>query len=570
MPQTPRPPAAPAPARAPTLGLLALSAALGLPVALHAQPLPSAGSLLEETRRPPAPTLPSATPPRVVDAPARPVLELPEGAAVDVRAFRLSGHRSFDDATLQALLAPFGGRRLDLRGLNEAAAALTRHYQRNGHLLSYAYLPAQRVDGGVVELAVLEGRIEAVQVVTAQEVRLADRVVQAHTDVLVSKGEAPEPVLQARVERQLLLLNDIPGVTARAAFTPGATTGGADLVVSVAEDEPLVTRLEYSNHGSSATGPHRAGLTLQFRDLFGVGDSTVARGVVSNRGGLVTGSLATQVPVGGDGWRLGASVSRLKYQLGGSFSALGAVGRADTVGLDASYPLRRSVDHNVWLRAGVDVKRLADELLTLGEATRKHNRVGELGLTLDGRDRLGGLGGLSTLSATVSMGQLRVPGQPVAEWRKALLQAAREQALVGNTRLYLRLLAQTTGGRLDSSEKLGLGGAGGVRAYGPGELSVDVGRLVTLELRQAVDLLGGSVVASVFHDRASGSIDRGSALPGNDATLSATGLGLQWNGSLAGSGLALTASLAWRGGRVPTSDESDPRPRLYLQLQITP
>jgi hemolysin activation/secretion protein len=566
MPHLPHPPAAPAPA----LRLLALVAVLGLPAVAAAQAAPSAGSLLEESRRPPAPTLPPATPPRVVDAPARPVLELPEGASVEVRAFRISGHRSFDDATLQPLLAPFTGRRLDLRGLNEAAAALTRHYQRNGHLLSYAYLPAQRVDGGVVELAVLEGRIEAVQVVTAQEVRLADRVVQAHTDALVSQGEAPEPVLQARVERQLLLLNDIPGVTARAAFTPGASTGGADLVVSVAEDEPLVTRFEYNNHGSSSTGPHRGGITLQFRDLFGAGDSTVARGFVSNRGGLVTGSLATQVPVGGDGWRLGASLSRLKYQLGGSFSALGAVGRADTVGFDASYPLRRSVDQNVWLRAGVDFKRLTDELLTLAETTQKRNQVGELGLSMDGRDQLWGRLGLSSLSATASMGQLSVPGRPQAEWRKAVVQAAREQVLAGNTRLYLRLLAQTTGGRLDSSEKLGLAGAGGVRAYAPGELSVDIGRLVTLELRQAIDLLGGSVVASLFHDRASGSIDRGSALPGNDATLSATGLGLQWNGSVAGAGLALTASLAWRGSRVPTSDESDPRPRLYLQLQITP
>jgi hemolysin activation/secretion protein len=563
MPQLPLPPTATVSAA----GRWAVVLALGLPAATLAQTPPSAGSLLEETRRPTAPALPSTTPPRVLEAPARPTLELPEGASIEVRAFRLSGNRSFDDATLQPLLAAFVGRRLDLRGLNEAAAALTRQYQRNGHLLSYAYLPAQKVEGGVVELAVLEGRIESVQVVTAQEVRLDDRVVQAHTDALVSKGDAPEAVLQQRVERQLLLLNDIPGVTARAAFTPGGSTGGADLVVSVAEDEPLVTRFEYSNHGSSSTGPHRAGVSLQFRDLFGLGDSTIARGFVSNRGGLTTGSLATQVPVGGDGWRLGASLSRLKYQLGGSFSAIGAVGRADTVGLDASYPLRRGVDNNVWLRAAVDFKRLHDELLTLAISTRKRNHVGELGLTIDGRDSFGGV---STLAATANAGQLRLVDRPVTEWRKLTVQAAREQTLSGSTRLYVRALGQTTGSRLDSSEKLGLAGPSGVRAYAPGELSVDIGRLVTLELRHGIDLLGGNVVASLFHDRASGSIDRGSSVAGNDAELSATGFGLSWNGSVGGAGVGLTASLAWRGSRVPTSDPSDPRPRLYLQLQVTP
>lgn len=557
----------PAPtAHFPAPGLLALLLLFGA-LGATAQQTPSAGSLLEETRRTAPPPLPPTTAPRVIEAPARPTLELPEGASVAVQSFRISGNRSFADDVLQPLLAGFAGRRLDLRGLNEAAAALTRHYQRNGHLLSYAYLPAQKVEAGVVELAVLEGRIDSVQVVTAQDVRLADRVVQAHTDALVSQGDTPEPVLQARVERQLLLLNDIPGVTARAAFTPGASTGGADLVVSVAEDEPLVTRFEYSNHGSSATGPHRGGLTLQFRDLFGVGDSTLARAFVSNRGGLVTGSLATQVPVGGDGWRFGGSLSRLKYQLGGSFSALGAVGQADTVGLDASYPLRRSVDNNIWLRAAVDFKRLHDELLTLGRSTHKRNHVGELGLTIDLRDSLGGV---NTLASTATAGQLRLPGLPVTEWRKLSLQAAREQTLSGRTRLYLRAQAQTTGGTLDSSEKLGLAGAGGVRAYAPGELSVDVGHLVSIELRHGIDLLGGNIVASVFHDRASGSIDRGSSLAGNEAQINATGFGLSWNGSLAGAGLSLNASLAWRGSRLPTSDPSDPRPRLYLQLQVTP
>jgi len=562
--RTALPPAAPRLWAAPLFVLLAAGA--WLPTATGQTP-PSAGTLLEETRRPAAPALPSATPPRVVEPLARPTLDLPEGASVAVNAFRISGNRSFGNDVLEPLLAGFVGRRLDLRGLNEAASVLTRHYQRNGHLLSYAYLPAQRVDGGVIELAVLEGRIESVQVVTAQDVRLTDRVVQAHTDRLVSRGETPEPVLQAAVERQVLLLNDIPGVTARAAFTPGSSTGGADLVVSVAEDEALVTRLEYNNHGGSSTGPHRAGLTLQFRDLFGVGDNTVARGIVSNRGGLVTGSLSTQVPVGGDGWRFGASLSRLQYQLGDSFAELGAVGRADTLGLEASYPLRRSVDSNIWLRAGFDLKQLKDDLLALGTGTRKRSTSGDLGLSVDLRD---GFGGVNAFSGSSTFGQLRRTDQPTREWRKVNLQAAREQVLAGNTRLYLRGLYQGSTTGLDSAEKLGLSGAGAVRGYTAGELSVDQGRLVTIELRQAFDLLGGGVVASLFHDRASGSIDRTSALPGNDVTLHSTGLGLAWNGSVGGTGVGLTASLAWRGSREPTADPSDPRPRFFVQLLLTP
>ncbi len=538
---------------------LALMLTIGWPAGAQSPP-PSAGQLLQETRPIAPPTLPSQTPPRLIDAPVRPTVSMPEGAAVTVSEFRITGATSYAAETLAALVRPWLGKRLDIRGLNEAAGALTRHYQANGHLLSYAYLPAQRVADGVIELAVLEGKLEGVQIVTAQDVRLRDEVVQAHTDPLL----APGPLLQPAVERQLLLLNDIPGVAARAAFTPGANTGGAEMVVSVAEDEPLQLRADFNNHGGKSTGEYRAGLTLQFRDLFGWGDSSTARGVVSDKGSLVTGSLNTSVPLGGQGWRAGASLSRLKYQLAGDFRRLGAVGTADTVGVDMSYALRRSADANVALRAGLDHKRLRDELQLIGVSTGKRNDTGELSGSFDWRDDIGGL---SAGSMAFTAGQLRVAGAPRSEWSKLGAQAARQQQIRGPFSLYFRLAAQTTSGSLDSSEKLGLGGASAVRSYAPGEVSVDHGVLASMELRYALDFLGGNVVGSLFHDYGGGQINRAApGTPGNDPELNGTGFGLSWSNG----GLGLNASIAWRGSRLPTTDASDPRPRLYLQVFVTP
>lgn len=544
----------------PLRALLLLAAA----TSALAQTAPDSGQLLEETRRPAPPALPSQTPPRLIEAPVRPTLNLPDGVSVTVSEFRIVGATSFPAATLTELVKPWAGKRLDIKGLNEAAGALTRHYQSNGHLLSYAYLPAQRVADGVIELAVLEGKLEGVQIVTAQDVRLRDEVIQAHTDSLTGPG----PLLQADVERKLLLLGDIPGVTARAAFTPGATTGGAEMVVSVAEDEPLQMRADFSNHGGKSTGQYRLGLTLQFRDLFGWGDSTTARGVVSDKGSLVTGSLSSSVPVGGDGWKLGANLSRLKYHLAGSFRSASAVGQADALGFDASYPLRRATDGSFYLRAGFDHKRLRDELQTLGTVTAKRNDSGDLGASFDYRDALGGV---SAGSATLTMGQLRVAGdqgrEPRKEWRKLGVQLVRHQAISGPWSLYGRIAAQKSGMTLDSSEKLGLGGAGAVRAYASGETSVDHGAVASLELRYGLDFLGGKVVGSLFHDYGGGQVNRGATgQPGNDPELNGTGFGLSWSSG----GIGLNASLAWRGSRIPTTDGADPRPRLFLQMFITP
>lgn len=559
IPTTPRTFAPRRTARFPALGtglLLALAAA-GIAQSQTAPP-PDAGQLLEETRRQNAPALPARAPARIIDAPVRPTVTMPEGMTVTPSAFRISGALSFDAGVLTELVQPWVGRKLDINGLNEATGVITRHYQAAGHVLSYAYLPAQRVADGVIEIAVLEGRVEAVQVVAAQDARLQDGVVQAHTAHL----SAPGPLLQPQVERALLLLNDIPGVTARGAFTPGASPGAADLVVSVAETEPLDLRFDVSNHGSRSTGEYRAGMSLQLRDLFGLGDATTVRGLVSDRGSLLSGTLATTMPLGGAGWRGGVSLSRLTYQLGRDFKQLLPAGTADSLALDASFALRRSMDSNLYAKASYEHKRLRDELRGLGTLTRKRNEL--LELTGSG-DFIDGMGGATAGSITATLGKLQSSG-PATEWHRLAAQFARQQAITGPFSAYLRLAGQTTGSALDSSEKLGLGGPGAVRSYAAGEASVDRGYVAALEARYTVDYLGGNLVWSLFRDQAGGDITRGASTADNRVSLSGTGLGLAWQGP----GMGLNASLAWRGARLPTADRGDPQPRLFVQLFYAP
>lgn len=544
-----------------------LSLGLGLVLCASACPVwaqtsgaraPDAGQLLEESRRT-TPALPPQRAPRLLEPPRRPSLEMASGLTVLVTEFRITGALSFTADVLGDVVKPWVGQRLDVKGLSEAAAALTRHYQARGHVLSYAYLPAQKVADGVIELAVLEGRVENLQVVTAQDTRLRDATIQ----MVMAPVTQARPVLQSDIERRLLILNDIPGVTARAAFTPGATTGGAEMVVSVAEDEPLDFRVDLNNHGNKSTGVMRMGVTAQFKDLFGWGDHTTARGLLSNKGSLVSGTLSSTVPVGSEGWQFGASVSRLRYQLAGAFSASGANGIATTWGLDARYPLLRTAEDSLFLRAGLDLKRLRDEIPGALNVL-KRNTVSELGLSFESRDRWGGLNA-GTVSA--NQGELLTAAEPRRQWRKANLQVVRQQTVTGPFSVYARLSAQGTGSALDSSEKLGLGGAGAVRAYAAGELSVDQGQFGQLELRYATDYIGGTVTGSLFHDTGRGQINRARAgEAGNQQELHGSGFGLTWQGG----GYGASATLAWRGSRLPTTGDGDARPRLFVQLFLVP
>jgi hemolysin activation/secretion protein len=550
---------------------LALLVGLGASAA-WAQIPPDSGRLLEETKPIKPPPLPSQTPPKIIEVPVRPAITMPDGLAVTVTGFRISGAVSFPESQLAELIKPWVGRRLDINGLNEAAGAITRFYQAQGHLLSYAYLPAQRVADGTIEIAVLEGRLEGSQIVTAQDVRLHDEVIQAHTDPLVGSA----PLVEPDVERQLLLLNDIPGVTARAAFTPGSSTGAAQMVVSVAEEEPLAFHVEFNNYGTRSTGEFRVGLGLELQDLFGWGDDTVAHTLVSTHGNLVSGSLASSVPLGGNGWRLGAEVAHLTYELAGNYAQLGATGSADTLGLHFSYPFLRSFDANLSARAGYEYKRLRDDILLVGTTNPRRNDIARLSFDFD---RRWGASGASAGSISFDAGDLQLlddvaKAQDASSlmtdraYRKISGQLAHRQALYGPVGLYFHFSGQGSGGNLDSSEKLGLSGPGAVRAYAPGETAVDQGGVATGELRLAQDYLGGNLLWAVFIDQGVGLIDR---LPlagvgGNKVRLTGSGLAVQWSAGP----IELNASLAWRGTHLPTAEGGDPQPRVYVQLVVTP
>ena len=63
----------------------------------------------------------------------------------------------------------------------------------------------------------------------------------------------------------------------------------------------------------------------------------------------------------GDGLRLGAAYSSSQYDLGQEFKNLDATGTAKTSGLNATYPLVRGLNANVWLRGAYDARELRDE-----------------------------------------------------------------------------------------------------------------------------------------------------------------------------------------------------------------
>jgi hemolysin activation/secretion protein len=528
-----------------------------------AQTIPNAGQLLTDVQKSDKEALTRAPTPDLIEPNApRAAIKLPEGAQVDVSLFRITGNKSFGSDLLASLVKPWEGRVLGVDGLNEAAGAITRHYQNQGYLLAYAYLPAQKIEQGIIEIAVLEGTVDSVQIVTAQDVRLSDEVIQKHVEGI---AQSPQ-VLQADLERRLLLLNDIPGVVARASFAPGAKPGTADVVVTVAEEEPLIFAMDFNNHGSSSTGEYRLGAQFHLRNLFGLGDSTRVRLQTSQKGELVSGSLNTRVPINGQGLNAEAGVSRLTYELGAPYSSLGARGEANVLHMGLNHQLVRSMNDNVSVSAGYDYKDLAD-VLEFISSNKKTSHQLSLGITSSSRDTFWG-GGLtqSTLgyvTGTLSWDSGGAGTAPAGHFSKLTFDVSRRQVVGVDWSLSGRLSGQHAFDNLDSSEKYSLTGPYGVRAYAPGQVSVDRGSVTTLELRRSWMLSGGTFSGNLFYDFAHGNFDVDPiAGVNNQITLRGLGLGLNWANS---ADLDVSVTAAWRGSQVLSTD-ADRKPYIYFQI----
>lgn len=485
----------------------------------------------------------------------------PGGATVRVEGFTLSGNETIGDAQLLPLLDDLKGRELGLAELQAGVARITAYYRAQGYVLARAYLPAQEVGDGRVRIAVLEGRYGQIQV---------DNQSRAGGWALapLQSLQAGDTVRADALERSLLLVSDLPGVSVDATLRPGASVGASDLLVNV-KPGPLVSgSVDLDNYGSRYTGQWRLGGTLNLNNPLKMGDAASLR-LMGTDEHQTYYRMAYQLPIGPWATRVGASYSNMRYELARDFDVLDAHGRAQIASGYLIQPLLRSRDFNLYGQLQYDYKRLHDKVDLLAYDTLKHSRVWTASLTGDARDGLGG-GGVTSFALSYSSGRLALNGaldqaiddltaKTAGNFQKLTASVLRLQRLNDQFSLYTRLQGQWAGKNLDSSEKLGLGGAYGVRGYPQGEASGDQGWMGSMELRYAF-APAWHVGAFVDHGRVT--IDKKPWAAGdNHRDLSATGLTLGW----AQYGWQLSAVAAWRLGSEPQSD-SDRKPRVWVQL----
>ena len=343
---------------------------------------PDAGRVLEDSRSGGTPQAPRAAPRLDLEQPVRPALTAPSSFRVLVKGFRITRSTVFTEKELNPLLAAYVDRELGLADLEEAAAAISRFYRERGYFVARAYVPAQEIRDGIVEITVLEGRLGSVQIYVPPGSRdfTAPRMVRS---ILSARQPTGSVIQSSGLERGLLLLNDTPGVSARATLLPGAEPGTSDISLDVADTPILSGSADADTFGNRFTGAARVGASGQLNSPSGNGDVGTAR--VQLATGSENARLGYQLPLGFDGLRLGATYSIVRYKLCCDFKPLEASGDAADFTTTAQYPFVRSRTRNVYGTVSGSGKHFVNRT-SAGPTSDKNSRSLVLGVSVDDRD----------------------------------------------------------------------------------------------------------------------------------------------------------------------------------------
>ena len=453
-----------------------------------AAPLPDAGSLLREQQQQ-QPRLPDRLPAPDAETVERAPLT-DSSIKVVVKGFRFSGITGMaTEDELQALVKGAIGKEQTLADLQQLAKQVTRYLRDKGYFLARAYLPKQDVTEGVIEIAVLGGRVDGGATVRiAQPARIRPGILQGMLDSGVKPGR---PLHSSQLERSLMLINDLPGVAAKGTLERGEVYGTTRVLLDVTEGPLLSGGISADNFGNRYTGAWRGTGFLSINDPFGIGDQLSLS--MTGAENLYQGRAVYSAQLHPRGLKGTVSFSSLYYKLGSNLAALDANGYADTIGASLSYPIIRSRTFSLWTSAGYEYRMLND--YTAATLTKDRDiHSGTVDVSSSSLDSFGG-GGLTSIRLAFTAGDLAlgnrtnaqndgITAQTAGTYTKLGYSVARLQRLIDNLTLFGSVSGQLALNKnLDSSEEFILGGPSGVRSYPTGEGSGDEGHAFTLELR---------------------------------------------------------------------------------------
>ena len=479
----------------------------------------------------------------------------------------VDGSTVYADKDLAPLYEAYLGREVSLSNVLGIANAITAKYRNDGYILSRAILPPQRITDGIVRITINEGFIN--EVLIEGKVRGRRSLLEAYAN----KIRNSRPLAAKDLERYLLLIDDLPGVTPKAVLTPAKDEPGASDLVIVITDKPTDGFVRIDNRGTKYNGPVQYWLGTGINSLFGGYERTTGRFITSDDSKeLIYLEFGHEQQIGTEGVKLNLFLARTDSEpdFGKSLiQRLNIVSRSDLLKIGASRPMIRSRAKNLSL-SGEFVVRNTETTILNQRLSRDRIRLVTLQALYDSADRSAGINqldlklsqGLNFFGATENRSKDLSRQNGRNDFTKFEFNASRLQRINNGLSLHVSFTSQIALSKMLSSEEFGIGGESCGRAYDPSELLGDHGACFLSELRfddrpDSVFFKGYQIYG--FHDF--GRVWRKD--PGalaNRSSLASAGVGVRFNitNHLSGS-LEIAKPLSKGVGAKRLADAHSPR-----------
>ena len=554
---------------------------LAAPGAL-AQTIPPAldPGVIQRQFEPEPPPRPPVAPPIVPEL--APGIVPPEAEAIrfTLQGIELDGGTVYDEEELRPLWAELLGQEITLATVFGLAEQLTARYRNDGYILTRALVPPQEISDGRVRLRIVEGYVERVVI---EGEPLPEAQLRAKADRIT----ASRPLRNDVLERNLLLLNELPGLAVDSLLRPSPDVPGAAELVLIPSLERISSDVGFGNRGNRFTGPLELSAGIQANNLLGRFDSTQLRGVVNPASPeqLLVAVLEHNQPLGTDGTRLTFFGSAVWTEPGSLDDGDEVDGNSQSLSLAISHPLVLTRQQRLEVRAELGLLNSDTDVtnpdVTIPDDTAKDRiRTLRLGGAWDFADRWTGI---TSVAGTLSQGLdvldasnagddelSREAGK--SDFTAVALEASRLQSLGRGWSVFLAAKGQYAFDPLLVSETFDFGGEAYGRAYDSSELAGDHGIAARIELRYG-QLVGRPWLLSMqpFLSADFGAIwNRDSDEEGVDSSADAASmaLGLRFDLTQRISGSIEVAQPLTRSPEIDR-DDGKKRPRAFFRLNAT-
>lgn len=468
------------------------------------------------------------------------------------------------------------GTKISLADVYSIAANLTAKYRADGYILTQVVVPPQTIGDGTVRLRVVEGRLNDIRVDGTGALGSNADIINQYVAQLKSKGV----LKNANLEKTLLLINDLPGVTARSVLSPSKSVVGASDLTILVERKKIDGSVQVDNFGSRYLGMWEILGGFNLNSIFGQNERITAQMAYapSNQGvepELLYGSLSAALPVGAYGTTLEANIGKSYTNPGAGLEDFDVLGKSYSNGIKVNQPFIRTRELNLSSSLGLD--RRSTETKSNVDTFKNDDITSlRLGGHVDYVDTLFSAAitnanielsrGLSILGASKKGDSdlSRIAGNP--EYTKITADVSRLERLTNDFSLMVATKGQLSSSALLSAEEFGIGGANGIgRGYDPSELVGEDGIAGSVELRWAspykvswldnYSVYGFYDIGKVWNDDATTSSQK-------EQSLASTGLGMRANiNSATRAGFMVALPLTRE-----VAAEGDDDPRFYFNL----